>query len=72
MMQIKNLVECQLDYYRNKCNFTDEELAYFNYKARDYSNTRIGMELNVSHGKVNLLSKAVRNKMGTVDKIEQN
>ena len=47
----------------DKCNFTDEELAYFNEKAKDHSNVQIAMNQNWSTAKVSVIAKRVKKKM---------
>lgn len=37
-MRIQNFVESELQYFRDECNFSDEELEYFNLRAKDKSN----------------------------------
>lgn len=49
--------------FRDKCNFTDEELAYFNEKAKDHSNVQIAMNQNWSTAKVSVIAKRVKKKM---------
>ena len=62
-MKIYEFTKPELDYFREQCNFTDEELEYFNMKARDKSHVEIAMKMNVSKDKVAKLSKRVRDKM---------
>lgn len=66
MKSIKLYVESELDMFRNECNFTDEELQYFNMKAKDCSDNKISIEMNISSSKVAKLSKQVRAKMKRV------
>ena len=49
--------------FRDKCNFTDDELMYFNLRAKDKSNAQIAMEMNVSEAQVSKLAKRVKSKM---------
>ena len=69
MKYIRDFIESELEHYRKECNFTDDELAYFNMKAKDYSDNKITIELNVSISKVNKLSRQVRDKVKRVDRI---
>lgn len=66
MKPIKHYVKFQLDIFREQCNFTEEELQYFDMKAKDYMDVRIATALMISEGKVAKLSKSVRAKMKTV------
>ena len=62
-MKIRDFVEWELQMFRDKCNFTDDELAYFNLRARDKSNVQIASEMNVSEAQVSKLAKRVKNKI---------
>ena len=66
MKPIKKYVKFQLDIFREQCNFTEEELQYFEMKAKDCSDIKIANVLMISEGKVAKLSKAVRAKMRIV------
>lgn len=62
-MIISNFVEWELDKFRNECNFTNDELEFFNYRAKNISIERIAEMMNVSIGKANKLSKKVKSKI---------
>ena len=62
-MKIYDFVSWELDKFRNECNFSDDELRYFNLRAKHYSNLQIAIEMNVSEGTVAVLSKRVRTKI---------
>lgn len=62
-IKIPSFVEWELQMFRDKCNFTDDELAYFNLRAKDKSNAQIAMEMNVSEAQVSKLAKRVKSKM---------
>lgn len=61
--KICNFVEWELDMFREKCNFTDDELCYFNLRAKDKSNVQIALEMNISESKVSKLARKVKSKM---------
>ena len=65
-MRIYDFVEKELQFFRDNCNFSDEELRYFNLRAKHYSNLQIAIELNVSEGKVSKLAKSVKTKIKKV------
>ena len=65
-MKICDFVEWELEMFRARCNFTEEELCYFNMRARDKSNVEIAMEMNVSEAKVSKLARKVKDKMKRV------
>lgn len=53
----------ELERFRELCNFTLDELTYFNLKAKDYSNVKIALEMNVSEAQVSKLARRVKDKM---------
>ena len=63
MMKIRDFVEPELETFRALCNFTEDELLYFNLRAKDKSNVQIALEMNVSEAQVSKLAKRVKNKM---------
>ena len=62
-MMIQDFVEKELEYFRKECNFTEDELKYFNLKAKGKSNVFISMEMNVSERTVVNISKKVKKKI---------
>ena len=62
-MQIYDFVEKELAYFRAECNFSEDELTYFNLRAKHYSNLQIAIEMNVSESKVSKLAKSVKAKI---------
>jgi hypothetical protein len=62
-MKIYDFVEWELEKFRNECNFTPDELMYFNFKAKYLSNQQIAIKMNVSEGKVSKLAAAVKKKI---------
>lgn|GEM_PF-472010 len=60
---IYDFVEKELRFFREECNFSSEELDYFNLRAKHYSNQEIAIKMNISEGKVSKLAKAVKSKM---------
>lgn len=62
-MLIRDFIEDELQMFRDKCNFTEEELAYFEEKAKDHSNVQISMNQNWSTAKVSVIAKRVKKKM---------
>ena len=61
--RIYDFVESELQYLRDRCNFSDEETCYFNLRAKHYSNLQISLAMNVSEGKVSKLAKSVKQKI---------
>lgn len=62
-MQIFDFTKPELDMFRELCNFTPDELEYFNLRASGMSNVQISMKMNVSESKVSKLAKKVKSKM---------
>ena len=62
-MQIYDFVEKELRFFLAECNFSAEELEYFNLRAKHYSNQQIAIKMNISEGKVSKLAKSVKNKI---------
>lgn len=62
-MKICDFVNWELDKFRNECNFTKEELEFFNYRAADLSIEQIAENMNISVGKANVLSRKVKDKI---------
>ena len=65
-MKLREFVEPELDKYRKLCNFTDEELAVFNLKAKDKSIVQISMELHISESQVSKLTNRINKKMARI------
>lgn len=62
-MKIRDFTVPELDRFRELCNFSDSELAYFNLRAKDKSNVQIALEMNISEPQVSKLAKRVKSKM---------
>lgn len=62
-MKIYDFVEWELERFRKECNFSEEELEYFNLRAKHYSNFQISLKMNISESKVSKLAKSVKNKI---------
>lgn len=62
-IQLYDFVEPELQYLRDNCNFSDQELEYFNLRAKHKSNTYIALEMCVSEPQVSKLAKRVKNKI---------
>lgn len=61
--KIRDFVKPELDYFRENCNFSRDELQYFNLRADDCSNVHIAMAMNISEAQVSKLAKRVKDKM---------
>lgn len=62
-MQIYDFTVPELNKLRELCNFSDEELTYFNLRARHKSNTQIAYEMNISESTVSVLARKVKKKI---------
>ena len=65
-IKISSYVESELQMLREKCNFNESELAYFNAKAKGKSNIEIAMDMHVSESTVSSLARKVRYKISKV------
>ncbi len=63
IQKIRDFTVPELDMFRKLCNFTEDELKYFNLRAKDKSNVQIALEMNVSEAQVSKLAKRVKSKM---------
>ncbi len=62
-MQIYDFTVPELDKFRELCNFSDQELEYFNLRAKHKSNIQISMDMNVSEAQVSKLARKVKDKI---------
>lgn len=62
-MHINDFVEWELDKFRRECNFDDEQLEFFNYRAKNMPIEQIAELMNISVGKANKLSRKVKDKI---------
>ena len=63
---IYDFTEPELRFLRHECNFGEDELEYFNLRAKHFNNLQIAMKMNISEGKVSVLAKKVKNKITRV------
>ena len=64
--KLRDFVEPELEYFRQTCNFSENELMYLNLRARDKSNVQISLEMNISEPQVSKLARRVKDKMKRV------
>ena len=62
-MLIRDFTVPELDKFRLLCNFTPQELEYFELKAQDKSNIEISLTMNISTAQVSKLAKRVKSKI---------
>lgn len=62
-LKICDFVKWELDMFKEQCNFTEEELTYFNLKAKNKSNVEVAMDMHISEPKVSILARKVRKKI---------
>ena len=62
-MQIYDFTIPELEYLISLCNFSDDELTYFNLRAKHKSNTQIAYEMNISESTVSVLASKVKAKL---------
>lgn len=61
--KINEFTEPELQIFRDQCNFSDEELEYFNLKAKKKSIIEISQIMHISDSKVSKLARKVKDKM---------
>ena len=62
-MKIRDFTKPELDKFRELCNFTQDEMTYFNLRAKDKSNIQVAFEMNISEAQVSKLAKRVKSKI---------
>ena len=62
-MKIRDFTKPELDKFRELCNFTQDEMTYFNLRGQDKSNIQIAFEMNISEAQVSKLAKRVKSKI---------
>lgn len=62
-MKICDFTKHELDMLIEQCNFTSQELEYFNLKSKDISNVEIAVKMSVSESTVSKLARKVKSKI---------
>lgn len=62
-MKIYDFTVPELNYFRENCNFTAEELTLFEYRAKNIPLETCAEIMNISISTVNRISKRVNNKI---------
>ena len=65
-MHVYDFVVPELNKFRELCNFSPQELEYFNLRANHKSNIEISLTMHVSEGQVSKLAKRVKDKIKRV------
>lgn len=65
-MKISEFTKPELEYFRDRCNFTETERKCFDLKAKDCTNIQLAMELNMSESTVSVTMRRVRTKITKV------
>ena len=71
MLQIYDFTIPELNQLRELCNFSEDELMYFNLRAKHKSNTFISLQMHVSEAQVSKLAKRVKTKIKKVSHLIQ-
>ena len=66
-MLYRDFTKPELEHCIDICNFTDSELQYFLLRAKDYTNVKISLEMNVSERQVSKLAQRVKNKVNRIN-----
>ena len=67
-MQIYDFTIPELDKLRELCNFSPQELEYFNLRSKHKSNVEIALTMHVSEGQVSKLARKVKDKIKRIIK----
>ena len=67
-MQIYCYTVPELNRYIELCNFSNDEMRYFNLRSRRNSNVSIALAMNISEVQVSKIARRVRDKMKRVEK----
>lgn len=62
-LQIQNFVKPEIEYIKSMANFTEEETAFFDLRAKGKSLIEVCFAMNVSRSKADSLSKSVKKKI---------
>ena len=65
-MQLYDFTVPELNTLRELCNFSPQELEYFNLRSRHKSNVEIALTMHVSEGQVSKLARKVKDKIKRV------
>ena len=65
-MQIYDFTVPELSKFRELCNFSEDELFYFNLRVKHKSNTYIAIEMCVSEAQVSKIARRVKDKIKRV------
>lgn len=65
-LRLNEMIQDEIDYLIEHCNFDDEELEYVRYKAKNKSNVFISINMNVSTAKVSYIARKVKAKIKRV------
>lgn len=62
-MKIRDFTVPELNKFKELCNFTQDEMMYFDMRSKDKSNVQIAMAMSISEAQVSKLAKRVKDKM---------
>ena len=62
-MKICDFTVPEMNRFRELCNFTYDEMTYFNLRSKNKSNVQIAYEMNVSESTVSVLARKVKKKI---------
>ncbi len=62
-MQLYDFTVPELNKFRELCNFTPDELQYFELRSKYKSNVEIALTMHISEAKVSKLARKVKDKI---------
>lgn len=63
MFKLRRFIKTEVDYLKDNCNFTEDEVTVFDMKCRDASDVQIAMAMNISDRTVSELTQRVKIKI---------
>lgn len=63
LIQLYDFTVPELNVFREQCNFTPDELQYFELRSKYKSNVEIAFIMNISEAKVSKLARKVKDKI---------
>ena len=62
-IKIYDFTKYELEFFRERCNFTDEELHLYNLRSKYYTLEQVAEEMNISSKTAYRINKRVKKKI---------
>ena len=70
-MVVSDYIKPELDYFRENCNFVDDELEVFELRRKGYSLEQIAEMKDYTYGGIKRISRKVSDKMARLERIKK-